>query len=104
MQCTFALYNGDENNQAQRDEITTFRLPCDEDQRDKDNLYRYFSDRYKQNNDFYYSLKFDSPGKYVIEIDGDKFDPDNYGEHKLVLEQVSYNYCKSTPDGLVRSE
>ena len=107
MMCTFALYNGDNYNQADRRDLDTFTLPCDTDEWDGDQLFEYFEDRNDEDSDFYYSLDYDPIGKYVIKIgknvkvDGKTittFDDDTFGEHKLVLERVSYDYCREVYD------
>lgn len=94
MECYFALYNG-EHRQEDGDAITTFKLPCDADKWDSDTLFDFFEEKTR---DTYMSLAMDAPGKYFIEMNGNNFDRNYFGEHKLVLEKVTYDYCKEYLD------
>jgi hypothetical protein len=85
MQCTFAIYNGVDYLQGEDDELNTFTVDCF--QEDDSMFFDYFEEAYK--------IDFDKvSGRYVRSVNS-LFDGtiDTYGEYKLVLEKVEYEYC-----------
>jgi hypothetical protein len=85
MRCTFAIYNGVNYLQADENEINKFTVDCFE--QEDSIFFDYFEDAYQ--------VDFDKvAGKYVKSVKS-MLDRkiDTYGEYKLVLEKVSYDYC-----------
>lgn len=85
MKCTFAIYDGNDHQQVDDDAVNTFVTDCF--QEDDSIMFDYFEDTYK--------IDFDKvSGRYVYPMntifDGNV---DAYGEYKLVLEKVEYDYC-----------
>jgi hypothetical protein len=85
MECTFAIYNGKDYSQEDRNEVNTFTADCF--QENDSTYFDYFEEAYQ--------IDFDKiSGKYVKSVsslfDGNS---DTYGEYKLVLEKVEYKYC-----------
>ncbi len=84
--CTFSVYNGD-HQEADGDPLYTFTKKCNENNRNW-SLFNYFTNQANQ----IWSLK-DAFGKYAI--DSSNFVDSTFGEYKIVLEKVKYNYCRS---------
>ena len=91
--CDFALYNGKTNSQADSNPLYRKTGVDCLHAMDDDRLWKSFEAKGK---DFYPSLFMnDAPGRYYFKMkDGQTFDDNNYGEYKLVLERVKYDYCE----------
>ncbi len=86
IQCTFSIYNW-ENTEEDNDPVYTITKKCNENNRNG-TLFNYFTN---QSNNIW-SLK-NAFGKYTI--DSDRFVTDVFWEYKVVLDKVSYQYCRS---------
>lgn len=83
LKCTFKVYNGDNYTQENQDAAYTFTKPCDSE--NNGNIFDYFDTQYNADNAF---------GKYTVDVnDFLKWSTKQYGEYKLVLEKVSFDYC-----------
>ena len=85
MKCTFSIYDGNDHQQVDDNALNTFVTDCF--QNDDSIMFEYFEDAYK--------IDFDKvSGRYVYPVysifDGNVH---TYGEYKLVLEKVEYDYC-----------
>jgi len=88
MRCTFSVYDGNRHQQINDNPLHTFTTNCYE--KDSSVMFNYFEKEYK--------INFDKvAGRYVFNTKS-MFDGsvDTYGEYKLVLEKVDYNYCNPT--------
>lgn len=84
--CTFSIYNG-ENTEADWDPVYTVTKKCNENNWNGD-LFNYFNNQ--ANNMRSLQNAF---GKYAI--DSSNFVTNTFGEYKVVLEKVEYEYCRS---------
>jgi len=84
--CTFNIYNGD-NQEIDNDPLFTMTKKCNEDNRNNSPLFSYFLDQQNQ----WRSLK-NAFGKYYINTN--VLDTDIFGEYKIVLDRVEYDYCR----------
>lgn len=84
--CTFSVYNGD-NTEEDGDPLYTITKKCNEDSRGTSPLFSYFTNQQNQ----LWSLK-NAFGKYFV--DSNEFKGTTYGEYKIVLEKVEYDYCR----------
>ena len=85
LECTFAVYNWVDYLQEEGDEVNKFTVNCFEEEDSV--FFDYFEEEYRVN--------FDKvSGRYIKSVnsllDGDV---STYGEYKLVLEKVEYEYC-----------
>lgn len=81
MKCLFAIYNG------KSEKIISFRnISCNIDERKNQPLYRYFLNNPKLS-------AGRSLGKYIRQYVDTGLVKNVFGEYKLALETVSYNYC-----------
>ena len=88
MKCTFVVYNWNNYRQVNDDALNRFTVDCFHD--DNSIVFDYFTDNYH--------VDFDKvSGKYVANV-STLFDRnvDSYGEYKLVLDKVDYDYCDPT--------
>ena len=95
MSCEFRLYNGDhlQSHNNGDDYAATFTKDCDTDTRGGQTIFNYLwngigKDRWSLHHAF---------GKYDWKMTPDVLH-DIYGEYKLVLNQVNYEYCDGTTD------
>lgn len=88
LKCTFKIFNWNDNQQydGQPSFITTKR--CNLDEWNWREMFKYFEDlRFT----IFPSLQ-NAFGKYYFKVN-DFLDTDTYGEYKLVLDKVEYDYC-----------
>jgi len=85
MKCTFAVYDGKNHQQINDNPLNNLVLDCFE--KDNSIMFKYFEKAYK--------IDFDKvSGRYIYPTNQLFGGPVNvYGEYKLVLESVDYNYC-----------
>lgn len=84
LKCTFKIYNG-KNSDSDEDEVYKITKDCDVDERDGNKLFDYF-----ENSNIYRSLD-NAFWKYYLKVND--FTKDVYGEYKLALDSVNYEYC-----------
>jgi hypothetical protein len=89
MYCTFSIYNGD-NKESNANPIYTFTKKCNEN-----NWNGQIFDYFLSQQNLIGSLK-NAFGKYSI--DSDNFVDTTFGEYKLVLERVEYDYCRDNDE------
>ena len=87
--CSFNIYNG-EHTEANNDPVNSSPIvkKCNADNRWSNVLFQYFLDKQNQ----WRSLK-NAFGKYYI--DSSDFVDTTFGEYKISLDKVSYQYCRS---------
>lgn len=85
LECTFKVYNW-KNSDSDEDYVLVKTKDCDTDERNNKKLFDYF-----ENSNVYRSLD-DAFWKYYFKVDD--FAKDwVYGEYKLALDKVEYEYC-----------
>ena len=85
LECTFKIYNW-KNSDSDEDYVYMKTKDCDTDERNNKKLFQYF-----ENSNIYRSLD-DAFWKYYFKVDD--FAKDwIYGEYKLALDKVEYEYC-----------
>ncbi|MCF7834854.1 DUF11 domain-containing protein [Candidatus Gracilibacteria bacterium] len=93
LRCTFKIYNGHGNEEADDDEAYRITKDCNVDERDGNQMFDYFEDLADQ---IYFSLD-NAFGKYYFRVN-DFVKNDVYGEYKLMLEKVEYEYCNGNDE------
>lgn len=85
MECNFAVYNGKDYQQKDEEPIGTFKRDCFD--KDNGNMFDYFYD--------IYNVNFNRVSGRMIKDITNLLDEniDTYGEYKLVLKDVEYQYC-----------
>ncbi len=99
MECEFAIYNGDDYSQLDNDDMNKFTIDCFD--KDDSDLFDYFAESDT------YNIDFDEVSGRHIESVRDMLDQtiETYGEYKLVLEEVRYDYCNpNAEDGPERDD
>ncbi|MFZ2151142.1 MAG: hypothetical protein WAZ12_05195 [Candidatus Absconditicoccaceae bacterium] len=97
LRCTFKVFNGKNNLQEDDDPTLRITKDCDVDERDGHQMFDYFEDLADE---IYHSLD-NAFGKYYFTANNSNngFLVDNtYGEYKLVLDKVSYDYCDGSDE------
>ncbi len=92
MKCDFAVYNGKDYSQSDDNPMGEFTLPCFND--DNSELFDYFAESDT------YGIDFNKvSGRHVESVEEILEETiDTYGEYKLVLEEVRYDYCNPELD------
>ncbi len=86
MYCTFSIYNGS-HTEAEWNHAYTVTKKCNENNWNGD-IFNYFNNQSRN----IWSLQ-NAFGKYAI--DSNNFVDTTFGEYKIVLEKVEYDYCRS---------
>jgi len=92
LRCVFKIFNWNNNQQYDGNPTFSIEKDCDVDERWTDNMFQYFKDHA---DDIFYSLQH-AFGKYYFIANNSNngfLRNETYGEYKLVLDKVRYDYC-----------